>query len=213
MIKSVSIISWAYLHQVIPQNCRNPVYTPSGLGYFCLIEHVVHDGTTLLLPLPKYPFCHRMYWRYAAKQYPWLLKSDLSAKTSILPTIATESASRSSTRLWNDGCNVTQNLCLQHLFSSAIGIGQHLPHMYQLGIPLMGGCCPGGGGCGISMIAQNSFKNFDSGCHGHGNPNIAVSTPPKRLRKELPNTPTRQFVSTAVVNNDHTVNVSRITYI
>ena len=65
----------------------------------------------------------------------------------------------------------------------------------------------------LKSIAQNSFYNFDSGYYGHGkrsNPNEAVSTPSKRLRKELPNTPTRQFVSTTVVDNDPVVAVSRI---
>ena len=52
-------------------NCQKglkPVYTPSGLGYLSLMEQVAHDGTTLLLPLPKYPFCHKIYWQYAANR-------------------------------------------------------------------------------------------------------------------------------------------------
>ena len=73
---------------------------------------------------------------------------------SIRPTIATERASRSNTRVSKHGCSVTHDLCLQHFFSSAVGIGRHFPQMHQLGTPLADGCCPGGCcPCGTSTIS------------------------------------------------------------
>ena len=108
----------------------DPVYTPvDGAG--CTW------GTTLLLQLPKYPFCHKMYWWYTANWYPLLL--EWSTKTSMWPTFATERASRPSTRLRKDGCSVTHNACLHHLFLYGVGIWQLFPQMHQLGIPLLGG--------------------------------------------------------------------------
>ena len=37
------------------------------------------------------------------------------------------------------GCCVMHGRCLQHLFSGAVGISQHLPHIHQLGAPSLGG--------------------------------------------------------------------------
>ena len=73
---------------IIIMKGSDPVYTSSGLGSDGAGS--TWYGTTLLLPLPKYPFCHKIYWRYAASQYLhcWSL-SDLLTQ----PTIATKSIS------------------------------------------------------------------------------------------------------------------------
>jgi len=133
------------------------VYTPSGLGYFPLIAHVAHEGTTLRFPRPRYPFCHNIYWRYAAYRIPSLEKSDRSTKISERPTIATCSDSRDMTKLSNVGEVVTQGRCLQHLFSLAVGMIRHLPHLHHDGVALLcgGDGLPSGGL--LSMVFADSI--------------------------------------------------------
>ena len=65
----------------------------------------------------------------------------------------------------------------------------------------------------LENIAQNSFVQFNSGRHGKraANLNEAPATPRKKLRKEQPNTPTRQFLSTTVVDDEPVVAV-RVIY-
>jgi len=60
----------------------------------------------------------------------------------------------------------------------------------------------------LANVTQISFIHFDSGrCGKRANPNEAPVTPHKRLRKEEPNTPTRQFLSTTLVNDEPVIAV------
>ena len=117
-----------------------------------LMAHVTHDGTTtLILPsLNRHSATRHIDGMQQNDSYHyWNPTCQLTC-----PTIAMERASTSNTRLWKHGCSVMHDLCLQHLFLSAVGIRRHLIQMHQLGTPQTDGCCPSGCClCGASIIS------------------------------------------------------------
>ena len=129
-----NMLSYCRIHRnVYNQALLKPIYTPSSAGYTFLIDITTQGGQIFLFPLPNFLYLHKIYWRYATFLELLVDYSGSSALKSHLPLIAIINTSRSRQVFWNVTYDAVHLILPQHLFSSSVGMGRHIPHLHQDG--------------------------------------------------------------------------------
>ena len=114
-------------------------------------------GTTLLLPWPKRPCCHKTYCLYAVCLKFSLFRGWSRTRTSSLYLMAISSTLPSKTSCWKRGVVEMHGIFLiqQHLFSACVGMILHSPHLHQSGVS--SGVGVPGPGCGWTCMFISPF--------------------------------------------------------